>query len=58
MLRGVAQLVRSASQRMTLDAGDLLLTGTPAGVASLKTGDNVAAGISGKEESRMDFVCE
>ena len=58
MLRGVAQLVRSASQRITLEAGDLLLTGTPAGVASLKSGDKVAAGISGMEHSEMNFVCE
>jgi 2-keto-4-pentenoate hydratase/2-oxohepta-3-ene-1,7-dioic acid hydratase in catechol pathway len=32
---------------MTLEAGDLVLTGTPAGVGPLKTGDRVEVSIPG-----------
>ncbi len=37
MLFGVAALVAFASQRMTLEPGDVLLTGTPAGVGAART---------------------
>ncbi len=52
MIFSVAEQISIASRIMTLDPGDLLLTGTPAGVGSpkqtfLKVGDQVDAEIEG-----------
>jgi uncharacterized protein (TIGR00369 family) len=46
MLHGVAQLVAYASRWITLERGDLLFTGTPAGVGPLVAGDRVVARLS------------
>src|SRR5262249_10016209 len=43
MLRGVASLVAFASTWMTLRRGDLLFTGTPAGVGPIVPGDRLEA---------------
>lgn len=42
---------------MTLNEGDLILTGTPEGVGPVKVGDHVEGTLSltGKEISRLDF---
>lgn len=50
MIFTVAEQIATASRIMTLDPGDLLLTGTPAGVGApkqtfLKVGDRVEAAI-------------
>jgi 5-carboxymethyl-2-hydroxymuconate isomerase len=47
MLRPVAQLISEASAYFTLETGDILLTGTPAGVGPLVGGDRVEAVIEG-----------
>jgi 2-keto-4-pentenoate hydratase/2-oxohepta-3-ene-1,7-dioic acid hydratase in catechol pathway len=47
MLRSVAQLISEASGYFTLEAGDILLTGTPAGVGPIKSGDQLEAVIEG-----------
>jgi 2-keto-4-pentenoate hydratase/2-oxohepta-3-ene-1,7-dioic acid hydratase in catechol pathway len=52
MIFSVAEQIATASRIMTLDPGDVLLTGTPAGVGSpkqtfLKVGDTVDAEIAG-----------
>jgi len=47
MLRPVAQLISEASGYFTLEAGDILLTGTPAGVGPLRSGDRVEGEIEG-----------
>ena len=47
MLYPVAYLVRWISRMMTLDPGDVIATGTPAGVGPLADGDIVAVKISG-----------
>ena len=47
MLRPVAKLISEASHYFTLEAGDLLLTGTPAGVGPVKSGDRLEAVIEG-----------
>jgi 2-keto-4-pentenoate hydratase/2-oxohepta-3-ene-1,7-dioic acid hydratase in catechol pathway len=39
MLFSVATVIAYASQVMTLEPGDLLLTGTPPGVGPLRDGD-------------------
>lgn len=43
MLRSVAVLIAHASRLMTLERGDLLYTGTPAGVGAVKAGDVLRA---------------
>jgi 2-keto-4-pentenoate hydratase/2-oxohepta-3-ene-1,7-dioic acid hydratase in catechol pathway len=45
MLRGVNELVAHVSQAMTLLPGDVILTGTPAGVGPLAVGDEVSVTI-------------
>ena len=55
MVFGVAQLVSYISRFMTLEPGDLIATGTPAGVGMgqqrfLKAGDTMRLGISGLGE--------
>ncbi len=47
MIFSVDQLVSCISQVMTLEAGDVILTGTPPGVGSLKVGDEVTVTITG-----------
>lgn len=47
MVFSVRQLIAYASSVMTLEPGDLLLTGTPAGVSPLKSGDVVEVSIEG-----------
>jgi 2-keto-4-pentenoate hydratase/2-oxohepta-3-ene-1,7-dioic acid hydratase in catechol pathway len=45
MISGVARLIEYASQFYTLYPGDVLMTGTPAGVAPVKPGDVIEAEI-------------
>ncbi len=47
MVRDVAELVASISSVMTLLPGDLILTGTPAGVGPIVAGDQVSVSIDG-----------
>jgi len=41
MLIKVPDLIAYLSKHMTLNEGDLLFTGTPAGVGQVKVGDNL-----------------
>lgn len=43
MIHGVASLVARASQLITLERGDLIFTGTPAGVGPVEAGDRLEA---------------
>ncbi|WP_248751569.1 fumarylacetoacetate hydrolase family protein [Pseudomonas sp. MWU15-20650] len=43
----VGEVISHASQSVALKAGDLIFTGTPAGVGALQPGDVVTAGIEG-----------
>ncbi|WP_433545500.1 fumarylacetoacetate hydrolase family protein [Streptomyces sp. CA-294286] len=47
MVRSVGDLVSHLSEAMTLLPGDVILTGTPAGVGPLNVGDEVAVTIEG-----------
>jgi 2-keto-4-pentenoate hydratase/2-oxohepta-3-ene-1,7-dioic acid hydratase in catechol pathway len=47
MVFGVPQLIAFISSVMTLEPGDVLLTGTPAGVGSLVAGDVVEVAVEG-----------
>lgn len=41
MIRGISQLISEMSQHFTLLPGDIVLTGTPAGVGPLQAGDTL-----------------
>ncbi len=45
MIFPVAELIALASRTITLERGDLLLTGTPAGVGPIRAGDRLEAAI-------------
>lgn len=47
MAFGIVELLLYAARMMTLEPGDLLLTGTPAGVGPLADGDRVEVEVSG-----------
>ncbi len=47
LLHGVAALVAYVSQVMTLLPGDVLLTGTPAGIGPMSKGDEVSVTVAG-----------
>lgn len=47
MIYPVVFLVRWISRMMTLEPGDVIATGTPAGVGPLQPGDNVEVSVSG-----------
>lgn len=58
MVFGVRQLVAFASTVMTLEPGDLILTGTPAGVGPLQDGDIVEVTIEGIGTLKNPVVAE
>ena len=47
MMRSVAEVIAVMSDYFTLEPGDILLTGTPAGVSQVVSGDRMEATISG-----------
>jgi fumarylpyruvate hydrolase len=47
LIWNVAEIIAKLSLQVTLGAGDIILTGTPAGVAALKSGDKIECGIDG-----------
>ncbi|KAI7829179.1 hypothetical protein BX661DRAFT_181508 [Kickxella alabastrina] len=57
MIFQIPQLIEHVSRIMTLEEGDLLLTGTPKGVGPVQPGERVVAGLEyqGKELSRIEF---
>ena len=50
MIHSVPRLIEFISSIMTLEPGDLILTGTPKGVGPLCAGDHVTAGVVGHAE--------
>lgn len=58
MVFSIPQLIAFASSFMTLEPGDLLLTGTPAGVSPLNAGDTVEISIEGIGELTNPVVLE
>lgn len=54
MICSVPELLATLSQTVTLGAGDVVFTGTPAGVSALEPGQRVKAHIEGLPE--LDFV--
>jgi len=50
LIWGVPEIISCISQSMTLAPGDLIMTGTPAGVGPIVVGDRVTGGIDGLGE--------
>lgn len=51
-----AEIIAHLSRSFALHPGDLIFTGTPAGVGALKPGDQVTGGVDGLPELRFSVV--
>ncbi len=58
MVFGVPEIIAHVSAAMTLQPGDLILTGTPAGVGPLKPGDHVVVTIASVGTLEFDVAAE
>jgi acylpyruvate hydrolase len=56
MVFKIPQIISYISQYFTLETGDLILTGTPAGVGPVKPGDTIEAGLD--QLTQMKFQVE
>ncbi|KAH7107639.1 hypothetical protein BKA62DRAFT_684012 [Auriculariales sp. MPI-PUGE-AT-0066] len=56
MIVKIPQLIEHVSSIMTLEEGDLLLTGTPSGVGPIKAGDAISVGLA--EPGAAKSICE
>lgn len=56
LIWNVAETIEHLSKYFTLQAGDLIFTGTPEGVAAVKSGDLLEGGIDGLGELRVKIV--
>jgi len=43
----VPEIIAKLSEQVRLGAGDIIMTGTPAGVAALSPGDRIECGVDG-----------
>jgi fumarylpyruvate hydrolase len=56
MIWSVPEIIAHLSRSFELQPGDLIFTGTPAGVGPLGPGDRVAAGVDGLAELRFSVI--
>ena len=56
MIWSVPEQIAYLSQHYTLEAGDLIMTGTPAGVGAAKAGDELVANVAGLAELRVKIL--
>ena len=56
MIYSIAQIISFASQSLTLLPGDVILTGTPAGVGPIHAGDELEAAIDDWPRLRNNVV--
>ena len=56
MIWPIADVIGHLSRLVTLAPGDLIYTGTPAGVAALKPGDRVRGGVDGVAEFELSIA--
>ena len=47
LIWSVPEIIAKLSEQVSLGAGDIILTGTPAGVAALSPGDRIECGVDG-----------
>ena len=50
------RIISSISQVMLFEPGDIIMTGTPAGVGPIYPGDKIMAGIEGMENMEFDVI--
>ena len=55
MVWGIEELTSSLSQKVYLKPGDILVTGTPAGVGNIKKGDILEASIDEVGALKLNF---
>jgi len=55
MIFPIPMLIQFVSSIMTLEPGDLILTGTPSGVGPVTAGQKVEAGLSAKPSANYSF---
>lgn len=56
MIWSIDEIIERLSQDMDLQAGDLIYTGTPAGVGPAEIGDELSGGIEGLERITVRFT--
>jgi fumarylpyruvate hydrolase len=56
MIWSVAESIAELSSLFTLAPGDLVYTGTPAGVGPVRPGEKISGGIEGIDEIEIDIV--
>lgn len=56
MIWSIPEIIASVSRSWVLAPGDLIFTGTPAGVGALAPGDAVACGVAGLPELRFSIA--
>lgn len=56
MIWNTAEIISKLSQQVTLGAGDVIMTGTPAGVAALNPGDRIECGVDGVATLKVSLV--
>ncbi len=56
MIWNIPEQIAFLSQYYTLEAGDLIMTGTPAGVGAARVGDELVAGIAGLGELKVKIL--
>ncbi|MEM6987022.1 MAG: fumarylacetoacetate hydrolase family protein, partial [Pseudomonadota bacterium] len=55
LIWSIPEVISIISRSMTLQAGDLIMTGTPAGVGPVEVGQTCVIGIEGLGEIRSEF---
>ncbi len=58
MIHSVARILSYVTEFMTLEPGDVVMTGTPAGVGPVQPGDTMVVAIDGLGELRNTVVAE
>jgi fumarylpyruvate hydrolase len=56
LIWSVPEIIAFASRSMRLEAGDLIMTGTPSGVGPIVAGDKVAGGVDGLGEIALTVI--
>jgi len=56
MIWNIPEIIQRLDQDMDLQAGDLIYTGTPAGVGPVQVGDELSGGIEGLQRITVRFI--
>ena len=56
MIWSVAEIISHLSASVSLHAGDLILTGTPEGVGSVKSGDTIIGRVAGLPPIQVSYI--